>query len=363
MTLDPNTVFSQSYAEAREKFLGAANAAQLAVQSHALPLPGREGETLALDVARFGPPDCERLLILSSGTHGVEGFCGSAIQTALLGDPLFHRACDDGDVSVLYLHALNPFGFSWWRRVTQENVDLNRNFCDFSRPLPRNAGYEELAEVLVPAQWPPSPDNEMQLMGYVQRFGLRAAQQAITAGQYTHPDGLFFGGREPTWSRQTLVAVLREHASRCGQLGWIDLHSGLGAAGQGEHIFSGRADDRAAFDRAVSWWGEQITSTTGGTSSSADLAGELWHAVYEVCGQAQYTGIALEFGTVALEQTLQALRADQWLANHPDADPAKAAMIKRQLRDAFYIDAPAWKASVLAQGRQAALRGCAGLGR
>jgi hypothetical protein len=362
MSLEPDAVFSQSYAEAREKFLGAAQAAKLAVQSHALPLRGRDGEELALDVARFGAPDAGRLLIVSSGCHGVEGFCGSAIQTALIHDALFHTACDKGDVAVLYLHALNPFGFSWGRRVTQENVDLNRNFCDFSQPLPRNAGYDALADVLVPAEWPPTPGNEARLLGYVQRFGLRAAQFAISAGQYSHPDGIFFGGQAPTWSRQTLVAVLHEHAARCDQLGWIDLHSGLGEHGVGEHIFSGLAGDRAAFERATRWWGERITSTTAGTSTSVDLAGELWRAAYQECAQAQYTGIALEFGTVALEQVLHALRAEQWLTNHPEVTGAKAAAIKQQLRDAFYVDTPAWKAAVLAQGRQAAMRGCAGLG-
>jgi hypothetical protein len=362
MSLEPTAVFSQTYAEARDKFLAAAHGAQLAVQSHVLLLPGRDGETLALDVARFGPMDAERLLILSSGCHGVEGFCGSAIQTVLINDSLFHAACDNGDVAVVYLHALNPYGFSWWRRVTQENVDLNRNFCDFSRPLPRNAGYEDLADVLVPAQWPPAPENEARLLGYVQRFGLRAAQYAITAGQYSHPNGLFFGGRAPTWSRQTLIAVLREHATRCAHLGWIDFHSGLGQPGVGEHIFSGLAEDRAAFERATQWWGDRITSTTEGTSASVDLAGELWRTAYEECRQAQYTGIALEFGTVALEQALHALRAEQWLTNHPEVTGPKAAAIKQQLRDAFYVDTTAWKATVLAQGRQAAMRGCAGLG-
>ena len=36
------------------------------------------------------------------------------------------------DLAVLYIHALNPHGFSFWRRVTQEGVDLNRNFHDFA---------------------------------------------------------------------------------------------------------------------------------------------------------------------------------------------------------------------------------------
>jgi hypothetical protein len=58
-------------------------------------------------------------------------------------------------VAVLYVHALNPYGFSHIRRATHENVDLNRNFHDFSKPLPVNEAYRELHPLLLPDQWPP----------------------------------------------------------------------------------------------------------------------------------------------------------------------------------------------------------------
>ena len=78
--------FAQTYAEARAKFLAAVDAAGLDVHSHAHPLLGRDGEALAMDVVRDGPADATRLLIVSSACHGVEGFCGSGVQVALLGD-------------------------------------------------------------------------------------------------------------------------------------------------------------------------------------------------------------------------------------------------------------------------------------
>ena len=37
-----------------------------------------------MDVARYGPADAPALLIISSACHGVEGFCGSGVQIALL---------------------------------------------------------------------------------------------------------------------------------------------------------------------------------------------------------------------------------------------------------------------------------------
>ena len=78
--------FSSSYAEARHKFVQAAADAGLAVEAKPHPLPGLHGETLAMDVARDGHPSASRLLILSSGCHGVEGYCGSGVQVAVLRD-------------------------------------------------------------------------------------------------------------------------------------------------------------------------------------------------------------------------------------------------------------------------------------
>ncbi len=358
--MDSPGFFAQSYAQAREKFLRAAGAAGLAVQSHPHPLPGRDGETLALDVARFGPPDATALLLVSSGCHGVEGYCGSGVQGALLADPGFHEASREAGVAVLYLHALNPYGFSWWRRVTHENVDLNRNWHNFSRPLPANPGYDALAEVLLPPTWPPAPDNEARIAAYVQQHGPRALQAAVSAGQYQHPQGLFYGGQAPTWSHRTLREVLREHGTRCARLGWIDLHTGLGPAGHGERIFACR-DDAQALARAQAWWGPTVTSIYDGSSSSALLSGLMWNVAYEECAQAQYTGIALEYGTLPLDQMTQALRAEQWLHLHPEAPPEQHAQIKRQMRDAFYVDTDEWKARIVEQGLQAAAQAVQGL--
>ncbi len=358
------TAFSQTYAEARARFLAAAEAAGLDVQSHPHPMLGRDGEALALDVVRDGPADADAVLLLSSACHGVEGFCGSGIQVTLLTDAALRQAAHDGGVALLYLHGLNPYGFSWWRRTTQENVDLNRNFPDFSQPLPNNPGYDDIAHLLVPESWPPSDAVQQALADYTETHGDAAFRQAVSGGQYQHPEGLFFGGHNPTWSQQTLRHVLHDQGRRCQALGWIDFHTGLGPSGHGERIFAGR-DDPAAVARARAWWGgadgRAITSIVDGSSSSAPLTGLLCNAAYDECPQAALTGIALEFGTQPFDQVLLALRADQWAENHPEAPAGLRRAIKQQLREAFYTDTPGWQQQVLDQGVQAAHQGVAGL--
>ena len=345
--------FSQTYREARSKFLGAADAASLDVYSHQHPMLGRDGELLAMDVVREGPPDATSLLVISSACHGVEGFCGSGVQTTLLQDRAWRAAAAEARVAVLYIHALNPYGFSWWRRTTQENVDLNRNFQDFAQPLPPNASYDALASAIVPASWPPSEENDAVLHAFAAQHGFTKLQQVISGGQYSHPEGVFYGGCNPTWSHLTLRKVLQQHATRCARLGWIDLHTGLGPSGVGERIFACR-DDATALQRACAWWGDKLTNIYDGSSTSAPLHGMMWRAAYEECTQAEYTGIALEYGTLPIMKIIDALRADQWLENHPRTPTDLRAQIKRQTRDAFYIDTDAWKQQVIEQAIDAA---------
>lgn len=352
--------FAHSYADARSKFLIAADNAGLDVHSHPHPMLGRDGEALAMDVARFGPPDAKAVLILSSACHGVEGYAGSGIQVALLQDRAFHDVAGRAGVAVLYVHALNPYGFSWLRRTTHENVDLNRNFHDFSKPLPRNERYDEIAALVVPHDWPPTPQVAAKLQALLQQWGPRGIQQAISEGQYEHPEGLYFGGHNPTWSHQTLRHVLQDHGRACQRLAWIDLHTGLGPAGVGERIYAGR-NDPPAIARARAWWGAEVTSIYDGSASAAPVTGMMALAAHDECPQAEYTGIALEFGTVPLLAVIDALRADQWLELHPEAEPALGARIKQQVRDAFYIDDEAWKRQVLAQSFEAARQAVEGL--
>jgi hypothetical protein len=352
--------FSQSYAEARDKFLAAADAVDLDVEPHLHPMRGRDGEALAMDVVHDGARDASRLLVITSACHGVEGFCGSGVQTALLHDAQWRAAAHAAGVAVLYVHALNPYGFSWWRRVTHENVDLNRNFHDFSQPLPANPDYDAIAALLVPATWPPPPEVSARLGQLVAQRGVAALQAITSSGQYAHPEGLFYGGRNPTWSNVTLRHVLREHAGRCRKLGWIDVHTGLGPPGHGERIFACR-DDAAAMARARAWWGDGVTSIYDGSSTSPLLTGMMWLAAYEECPLAEYTGIALEYGTHGVLEVMDALRADQWLENHPETGDPQRAAIKQQLRDAFYLDDSGWKQRVVEQAQEAAHQAIRGL--
>ena len=133
---------SDTYTTARTEFFDAATAAGATIVSHEHPGRGPEGATLATDVAVLGRPDARHRLLVISGTHGVEGFAGSMCESTWLRDGIALR----DDLAVVVIHAINPYGFAWVRRVNEDNVDLNRNCVDFERGLPPNPGYDELAK-------------------------------------------------------------------------------------------------------------------------------------------------------------------------------------------------------------------------
>lgn len=354
--MNASSHFAQSYAEAREKFLAAAAARGARMFRHVHPSErGANGEQLSIDLAEIGDERAQDVLLLSSATHGVEGFCGSGCQVGLLRDDEFIAAAQRSGVAVLMLHALNPYGFSHLRRANEDNADLNRNFVDFALPLPGAPAYAEIHDLLLPSAWPPPADSEARMHAWIKTHGEKAFQAAVSGGQYSHPDGLFFGGRHPTWSNACLRAVLRSRAAPRRRLAWIDFHTGLGPSGHGEKIYSGR-DDAASVARTKAWWGDDVTSFFDGTSSSAHVTGIITDAAHQECPNTEMTAMALEYGTLSLEQTLQALRAEAWLHNHPDAPGALASGIKRAMRDAFYIDADDWKQTVYDQAKASCLK-------
>lgn len=355
--------FSPSYAKARQKFLHACATASLQVEANLHPLKGRDGEELSMDVAYDGAPDATRLLIVTSACHGVEGHCGSGVQVFALYDDEWREKARAAGVAVLYVHALNPHGFSHGRRVTNENVDLNRNFVDFAQPLPVNAAYAKLHALLLPATWPPTEANQAAINDWIAEHGATAYQAAVTGGQYQFPDGLFFGGQAPTWSHQTFRKVLKKYGQSARQLAWIDLHTGLGPNGLGERIFACR-DDKATYARANAWWGTPavpVTSIYDGSSTSALLTGLIWSAMYDECPEAEYTAIALEYGTLPVLEMTGALRADHWLHQHPEAPTELADAIRARMLEAFYTDTDGWKGQIVSQARQAMFQAVDGL--
>src|SRR6187399_704066 len=140
--------FAADYSEAREKFLAASRLAGATHHRYDNATKGPRGEHLSTDVARLGPEDASRIVMTISSTHGVEGYCGSGFQVDWLAG--IGAAGLPRDTAAVWVHAINPYGFAWTRRVTEEGNDLNRNYVDHSKLYPVNEGYLAIADYLIP---------------------------------------------------------------------------------------------------------------------------------------------------------------------------------------------------------------------
>jgi len=353
--------FSDSYAEARKKFVDAARRAGAKLASYQHPdQRGPGGEALFLDVSVLGPGDASRVFIVGCGTHGIEGYSGSAAQRAWLrGRPRLPK-----DTAVLFFHAHNPWGFAHKTRVTEENVDLNRNFIDFSKPLPKNRGYEDLHSIIAIRNW-----NEEAVAGafagldaYRERVGEKAFSDAFNGGQYTREDGVFYGGTRPQWSNDAFRAAVETHAGRARKVAFMDLHTGIGP--WCEHIYlCFHPEGSPARERARAWWGERAVNLQGVTHKKlATYNGTIIDAVTEMLPAAEVTCVVVEFGTRPRHEMQRASMAQRWMRFEGPRDPVLAAKVRREYEAAFYPADPEWRLAVLAQSQEFIDRGVAGVG-
>jgi hypothetical protein len=343
----PVDAFSQNYVEARAKFRAVALAAGARLSEILHPLQGPGGEALACDVARFGAEDADAVLWVNSATHGVEGYCGSGVQIALMALGWQRRL--PANVALLLTHAINPHGFAWTRRVTEDNIDLNRNFGPPGVPPPVNAGYAQIHRWVIPREidGPERVAADAALEQYRLAHGDRAVHQAMAGGQYAYPDGVFYGGTGPTWSNRVLRTLIGTELAQARRFCFFDIHTGLGPEGYGEASYVGKPTDEA-FAQCQQWLGEDVTWLERGTGQSTPLHGHIglpFRHLYDLGKTGPVLGI--EFGTVPSPEVRAALRADHWLHAHGQLDSAQGRAIKQRLREVFYLDNDRWKKQVV----------------
>ena len=330
--------FPADYGAARQAFLQALSEHAWPYQHEAIvyPATGIEDESLFTDVVWLGPAEAENVLILISATHGVEGFAGSAIQTDTLWQ-LRHTPLPS-NLAIAMIHALNPWGFAWQRRVNEHGVDLNRNCVDFSQSLPANPDYALL-----------TPD----LRAPEASWSAQRWQQAVAGGQYIDSTGLFYGGSAPAFARQLSERLVAQWQLQQRQVVVLDLHTGLGPFGHGELICDHPAGSVAS-RKAKDWFGPLVTVPEVEVSCSVPLVGlmdYLWHHAMRADGMY----LTLEYGTYSFQRMIEVLRADHALyaqTPRPDLHDPKVKKIRADLREFFNPASDLWQECVLLRARQ-----------
>jgi hypothetical protein len=377
--MNSKAFFSDTYIEARSRFLEAATEAGARTESYKNPHARGPGDIrLYTDTAWIGPADAKAVLLNTCGSHGAEGYAGSAAQLAWLktggpsrlqtGGPSRLR----GDVAMLMVHGVNPFGFSWGLRGTENNVDLNRNFLDHLQPHPENALYEEMHHFLCPASM---DDTSVQSClaessKLSQRFSQWELEDALSRGQYTHPDGYHFGGTHPEWSNLTIRRIIRRELNGVARIGFIDWHSGPTGNGELIHLcFSDPAGPE--FARASHWWGRhaldpRTVNAMWGSKRPTRRGIMFWGIEQELGSQARMTGAVVEFRSSqhsnAPARSMRVPMLERWLRFVGGFDAPEAARYFEEIREDYAPRRRSFQDNMISNGLgcyDAALRGLA----
>ncbi len=335
--------FPIDFPSARERFRRAS--AKAGASLEAIPLGGEAG--LTLDVALLGDVAASKLMIVSSGLHGVEGPFGSAVQSTWL-----ERGISDmpSGVAVLMLHGLNPHGFAHVRRFDESNVDLNRNFLIADQTFEGSPpSYATLDRFLNPTTPPGRFDSF--LVGAVLailRYGYRPLKQAVAGGQYDFPRGLFFGGHERSALQTLLAERLPAWVGSSDQILHLDYHTGLGTWGTYQLMIdhSLTPDQQAWLDRHFSrdrispFLEESIAYTTRGSLGR-------WCKVR--LQPRSYLYFCAEFGTKPALSVVAALRAENRVHHWGDPASRSTQQAKARLLEAFVPSDLTWRKTTVGQ--------------
>lgn len=348
---DPTAFYSADYDEARRRFRDAAAKIGWSLGSHAVPQGSDESPTpLSIDWATHGPDSPDQTLIVSSGLHGVEGFFGSALQLAAL-DSVFSGWTPPEGLRVVFVHALNPYGFANRRRVDEQNIDPNRNFM---LPYEEYAGcsehYRRLNHMLNPASAPPAIDLFWcRACVAVLRYGLPTLKQALAAGQYEFPQGLFFGGRESSAVARSFEGLWTDWTCAAPRVLHLDVHTGLGRPAEYKLLLNSVVDDdelqwlRSAF-------GGETVETADETVTAYQASGGLGHWCRASYDAGSYLYLCAEFGTRGPLTVLGALRAENRAHHFAARTSVSYIRAKERLVDAFCPRSVGWRASALHNG-------------
>jgi hypothetical protein len=340
--------FPADYFAARNAFRVRAAAAEQS--AHPITAPGPNGEALSIDSAYLGNPTPRQLLVITSGIHGVEGYAGSALQQLWLAEFAGPLPVATG---VLLVHTLNPYGFAHGRRVNEHNVDLNRNALA-TFPGPANPAYRLLNTWLNPSNPAPRFDDFLwRALALQLRHGRTTLAQAIAAGQYEFPQGLFYGGREREPSLAIFADLLTApHFAGVQRVWHLDLHSGLGRYGRYQLLLDVPPSAPEFAQLARGFGARVVKSDHPSHATHYSAHGILPVLTRRALPAALALAATLEFGTLGPTTLLRILRAENRVHHHGAQREADAVRIRAALRAALAPDNPTWRAAVIAGGRQ-----------
>ncbi len=355
--------FQETYMDCRKSFIDAALKLKdlyTGVEVSDLAVERRIDPDLHVDYCYIpAQASFERLFILISGVHGLEGYAGSAIQQMFLREIVKDVREDTG---LLIIHGVNPFGFKNNRRVTENNVDLDRN-CS-TEPglyLSENQRYNDLNSFL-------NPKHKVSLTGFgnfffqiaagekILRYSMDALRQAVRQGQYRYEKGICYGGAEREPSVNLVTPLIQQVAENYKMVFSIDLHTGYGENGT-LHLFPNPLEDpekKAQIETIFSglriYWGRN--------HDSYRATGEFAAYLEQILPEKHCLTMTFEFGTLDTHTFMGSVKALHLMMmenqgfHYGYKTRQDELQVKSGFLESWYPLSEAWRSKVIEDSRQ-----------
>lgn len=347
--LEATSFYSEDYFSARQRFLTAS--ARLGLEHHALPIHAESpiNEPLTIDITIAGDAKPKSALVLSSGVHGVEGFFGSAVQLAVV-EQLYSNLRLPVGAAVVFIHALNPYGFAWRRRFNEDNVDLNRNFLlaeeQYTGSPPLAGTFRNMMKPV--RKWTRYGFWSARMALLAMRHGVHSFWETLPVGQYDYPDWLFFGGGAPTQSSKALESCLPTVLGEAEEVVHLDFHTGLGRWADCQLLVS----ESEGLDNCE-WWlnhfDRSMVTKMKSHTKQYEVRGGFGPWLRALFPAAQYRYTTAEFGTFSPMRVIGALADElRWHGELGTEEPHHAS--RRRLVDTFVPRSRSWRTKTLHTG-------------
>jgi hypothetical protein len=353
--------FSNSYAEAAGRF--AIGCQDLISAGHnvthqrlKLGMKGPEAEELAIDIAVIGSLDSGKVLMSSSGVHGVEGYPGSAIQLSIM-DKLAKSEPFESH-AVIFIHAVNPYGMAWWRRFNENNVDLNRNFLrldELYSGVPD--GYEEIKDFINPKTVPKKNEYSFNIRALllILKHGFSNLKQAVAEGQYEYPTAIQYGGSKLEQGPSMLIDWLNINLAPIKQIFAIDHHTGLGPSGHDTLLLplELRENDFDRFVELQQLFPGHIELLDAKSGVGYEIKGDIHQGLVNRFPNISWTYLTQEFGTFKPTKVIRASRDEnrwtQW-GDYVVEAGAKSHWSRLRLLRVFNPNDANWQNKIVIRG-------------
>jgi hypothetical protein len=357
------TYFQNSYEECRNNFIMATDKITKKIENvtiSKLYVESKKDPDLTIDYCYIPAQNkFKRLLILSSAVHGVEGYVGSAVQQMFMEELL--KGMNLSEMGVLLIHGMNPYGFKYNRRVTENNVDLNRN-CSTDIKLYKsiNTGYSDLYTML-------NPEGKVSLTSIkniffqadairkIVQYSMGALRQAILQGQYQYQEGLYFGGNELEPSIKAITPVIKQIAKNYEIVFNIDLHTGYGTRGT-LHLFPNPTEDKKVkkdlenifSDNRIDW---------GDSDDFYTVTGDFTSYIGQLIPKQYYIPMIFEFGTLDSQTTMGSIKSlhnmivENQGFQHKYKTKKDETQINRNIVEMYYPSSTNWRSKAIEDAR------------